>query len=171
MPKNKKIFAICFFALQILIVAGFIVYSAVFTLFLEKYGKEYRMKADSSIYVTNGVCYFDLKSDFWYSNEKFYVVPDEQTGEYRISSDYYAPKVAVDYINSRNLNSFPWEREYQLKNAPSEPTYYFFEQENTFVTVKIFKGKCKVTDVECDGIPIEEYLATQEDYLKTESLF
>ena len=70
MPKNKKIFAICFFAFQLLIIAGLIVYSALFTLFLVKYGKEYKMKAASYVYIVDGVCYFDLDVGYWYSEDE-----------------------------------------------------------------------------------------------------
>ena len=174
MPKNKKIFAICFFVFQFLIIAGLIVYNIFFSFFLETFGKEYKMKAGPSVHVTDGVCYFSLDSKHWYpDNNKLYIIPDEETGEYRVSNDYYAPKMAVDFIYSRgrDLDTFPWKREYKLKNTTSELTYYSFEEENTYITVKIFMGKCAVTAVECDGVPIEEYLTTQEEYLKTESLF
>ncbi|MCH5170271.1 MAG: hypothetical protein J1F24_03180 [Oscillospiraceae bacterium] len=172
MPKNKKIFAICFFALQLLIIAGLIVYSSLFAFFFEAFGKEYKMKAASYVYIVDGVCYFDLDVGYWYSEDKLYIIPDEQTGEYKLSDDYYSQDIAVDYINSRsrNHNVFPWEREYRLKNVSLEQSYYSFEEENTYITVKVFMGKCKVTAVECDGVPIEEYI-TLEDYLKTESLF
>lgn len=172
MPKNKKIFAICFFALQLLIIAGLIAYSALFSFFFEIFGREYKIKAKPSMYVTNGVCYYDLDTGYWYTG-KVYIVPDEQTGEYTFSSNYYAPLDAVDYFYCRrsDTDSFPRTQKYQLKNSTSELTYYSFEQENTFVTVKAFNGKCEVTAVECDGIPIEEYLTIQEEYFKTESLF
>lgn len=161
MPKNKKIFAICFFAFQLIIITGLISYSALFTFFLETFGKGYKMKADSFVYVMDGVCYFDLEQAHWYpDNNKLYIIPDEQTGEYKLSDNYYAPEVAVDYINirSRNHNVFPWTREYRLKNVSLEQSYYSFEEENTYITVMVFMGKCKVTTVECDGMPIEEYI-------------
>lgn len=172
MPKNKKIFAICFFALQLLIIAGLIVYSSLFNFFFEAFGKEYKIKAGPSVYVINDVCRFDLEPGYWYSG-KMYIVPDEQTGEYTFSGNYYAPMDAVDYFYCRDRedNAFPWTREYRLKNVSLEQSYYSFEEENTYITVKVFMGKCKVTAVECDGVPIEEYIKTQEDYFKTGSLF
>lgn len=172
MPKNKKIFAICFFALQLLIIVGLIVYSALFTFFFDAFGKEYKIKAGPTVYVNNGVCRFDVEPGYWYSG-KVYIVPDEQTGEYTFSNDYYAPLNSADYFYCRDFddNAFPWTREYRLENMTSETSYYSFKEENTYITLKVFMGKCKVTAVECDGVSIEEYIKTQEEYLKSEGLF
>lgn len=162
MTKNKKIFAISFFVLQILIIAGLIAYSAFFTFFLETFGKEYKFKAGPSVYVSDGVCRFKLESEFWHT-EKVYIVPDEQDGVYKLSSDHYAPMDAENYIYYRacDSGSFPEKREYRLKNEPSEQIYYPFEVENIYITVKVFMGKAEVTAVYCDGVPIEEYVKTQ----------
>lgn len=165
MTRNKKIFAISFFVFQLLIVAGLIAYSAFFTFFIEKFGKEYTMKADSYVYVSDGVCHFNLGQGFWYNGGKLYIIPDEQTGEYRLSDEYWAPKVAKDIIYCKDReNDFPWEREYKLKDESLEQSYYSFEQENTYITVKVFMRKAEVTAVYCDGVPIEEYIKTQSDF-------
>lgn len=166
MPENKKILAILFFVFQLLIIAGLIAYSAVFTFCFEKYGKEYKMKADSYVYVSDGVCCFDLIQNSWHTDGKLYIIPDEQTGEYRLSDEYWAPKVAKDFIycRGRNDRDFPWKREYRLENVSLDQLYYSFVQENTYITVKVFKGKSEVTAVYCDGVPIEEYIKNQSDF-------
>lgn len=166
MMKNKKILAISFFVFQLLIIAGLIAYSAVFTFCFEKYGKEYKMKVDSYVYVFDGVCYFDLNQNYWDTDGKLYIIPDEQTGEYRLSDEYWAPKVAKDFIycRGRNGRDFPWKIEYKLKDVSLEQSYYSIRQENTYITVKVFHGKAEVTAVYCDGVSIEEYIKTQSDF-------
>lgn len=164
MPKNKKIFAISFFVLQLLIIAGLIAYSAFFSFLFEIFGKEYKFRAKPSVYVyaSTGMCHFDLEQNYWYLDNKTYIVPDGQNGVYKLSDDYYAPLDAVDYIYCKDRDGgFPWRREYRLENISLEQPYYSFEQENTYVTVKVFMGKSAVTAVYCDGIPIEEYIKNQ----------
>lgn len=161
MTKNKKIFAICLFVFQILIIAGLVVYSALFSFVLDKFGKEYKIDAEPHMYVSDGVCHFDLDSDFWYADSKVYVVHDSKDGFYELSSYYDATKYAVDYIYCKNRDEFfPETREYKLKNAELFDWYYSFDEENAYVTVKVFMGKAAVTGVYCDGVPIEEYVKT-----------
>lgn len=159
MKKNKKIFAVCLFVFQILIIAGLVVYSALFSFVLDRFGKEYKIDVEPRLSVSGGVCRFDLESGFWYADRKVYIVPDSQEGFYEISSYYDAPKTAVDYIYCKDREKFfPETREYELKNTESLDSYYSFDEKDAYVTVKVFMGKAEVTGVYCGGIPIEEYV-------------
>lgn len=160
MMKNKKVFAVCLFVFQILIIAGLVIYSALFSFVLDKFGKEYKIDAEPHMYVSDGVCHFDVETMF-YAESKVYIVPSEKDGLYELSGDYYGSENAVNYIYSRNRDDFfPATTEYRLKNAELFDWYYSFDEENAYVTVKVFMGKAAVTGVYCDGVPIEEYVKT-----------
>lgn len=161
MTKNKKIFAVCLFMFQILIIAGLVVYSALFSFVLDRFGKEYKIDVEPHMYVSDGVCYFGAYWSSWFSNGKAYIVPDLPDGVCSLRNDYYVPTGAVDYIYCKNRDEFfPETTEYKLKNAESLDSYYSFDEKDAYVTVKVFMGKAEVTGVYCDGVPIEEYVKT-----------
>lgn len=164
MTKNKKIFAICLFVFQILIIAGLVVYSALFSSVLDRFGKEYKIAAGQHIYVSDGVCHFDVETMF-FAERKFYIVPSSKDGFYELSGDYYGSENAVNYIYSKNRDDFfPKTREYKLKNSESLDSYYSFDEKDAYVTVKVFMGKAEVTGVYCDGVPIEEYVEKLDEF-------
>lgn len=165
MTKNKKIFAVCLFVFQILIIAGLVVYSALFSFVLDRFGKEYKIDVEPHMCVLDGVCYFDAYWSSWFSNGKAYIVPDLPDGVCSLRNDYYAPTDAVDYIYCKDRDGFfPETREYKLKNAESLDSYYSFDEQDAYVTVKVFMGKAEVTGVYCDGVPIEEYVEKLDEF-------
>lgn len=159
MTKNKKIFAIFLFVFQILIIAGLVVYSALFSSVLDRFGKEYKINVEPHISVSDGVCYFDAYWSTWSSDRKIYILPGYPEGFYMLETGYYVPKTAVDYIYCKDRDEFfPETKEYRLKNAESLDSYYSFDEKNAYITVKVFMGKAEVTGVYCGGVPIEEYV-------------
>lgn len=166
MTKNKKIFAVCLLVFQILIIAGLVVYSALFSSVLDRFGKEYKIKAKQQMYVSDGVCHFDVYGSSWSSDGKIYIVPSYPKGIYMLDYDYGdVPKDAVDYIYCKDREEFfPETTEYKLKNAESLDSYYSFDEKDAYVTVKVFMGKAEVTGVYCDGVPIEEYVEKLDEF-------
>lgn len=183
MKKKIKLFLVLLFAFQLLVVLAMLVYGLAIDSLIEKYGKTYKVKIDDFVYVGNTTCRFELYDyftyyDLIYHSQLAYICPDEN-GYYTLKDNKSEHKNAEDFLFCFFTERFPAKTEYKLKtenrdysintdgdayeNDATHYDYYtygygHFQNKEAYVEIKAFLGTCKIEEVYCDGITIEEYI-------------